>query len=92
MIRMFQAVSLEGDLEAAKVLSFSSDALREGVERVEQASLELTAIVEPLRSVEDESVERYRFGVETMEQSAIRVLTVSDLGRVAQTAKWELRV
>jgi len=92
VIRMFQAVSLEGDLEAAKVLSFSSDALREGVERVEQASLELTAIVEPLRSVEDESVERYRFGVETMEQSAIRVLTVSDLARVAQTAKRELRV
>jgi len=92
VIRMFQAVSLEGDLEAAKVLAFSSDALRAGVERVEKATLELTAIVEPLRSIEDEGVERYRFGVETMEQSAIRVLTVSDLGRVAETAKRELRV
>jgi hypothetical protein len=94
VIRMFHAVSLGGDLEAAKVLAFSSSVLREGVQRLEGASLELTAIVEPLREMEDEaaSVDRYRFGVETMEREAIRVLTVSDLERVAQTARRELRV
>lgn len=95
-VRMFQAVSLEGDLEAAKVLAFSSAALQEGVQRVENAGLELTAIVEPLRvvdeSLEGEAAERYRFGVETMEREAIRVLTVSDLARVAETARRELRV
>ena len=94
IIRMFQAISLAGDLEAAKVLAFSSTGLREGVQRLEGASLELTAIVEPLREMEDETaaVERYRFGVETMERESIRVLTVNDLERVAQTARRELRL
>jgi hypothetical protein len=52
-------------------------------------ALELTAIVEPLASVED--AEGYRFGVSAMEREAIRVLTVADLGRVAETARRELR-
>jgi hypothetical protein len=95
VIRMFQAVSLEGDVEAAKGLAYSAPGLREGVERVEAARLELTAIVEPLRAVsdaEDEAMERYRFGVEAMEREAIRVVTIADLARVAETARMELRV
>ena len=98
VVRMFHAVSLSGDVELAKVLAFSSPSLRAGVARVENAELELTAIVEPLRnsngevSVDEDHVEQYRFGVETMEAQQIRVLTVSDLGRVAETAKRELRV
>ena len=95
VIRMFQAVSLEGDLESAKVLAFSAGRLREGVQRVENATLDLAAIVEPLRAVAEEDdrddVDRYRFGVETMEEQGLRVLTVSDLARVAETAKRELR-
>jgi hypothetical protein len=95
VIRMFQAVSLEGDVEAAKGLAYSAPELIEGVRRVEAARLELTAIVEPLRSVsdtEDEAMERYRFGVEAMERQEIRVVTLSDLARVAETARVELRV
>jgi hypothetical protein len=95
VIRMFQAVSLEGDLEAAKVLAFSANKLRAGVQRVENASLDIAAIVEPLRSVAAEGGEaedRYRFGVETMEEQGLRVLTVNDLGRIAETARRELRV
>jgi hypothetical protein len=95
VIRMFQAVSLEGDVEAAKGLAYSAPQLREGVQRVEAARLELTAIVEPLRTVsdtEDEAMERYRFGVETMERQEIRVVTMNDLARVAETARVELRV
>jgi len=34
----------------------------------------------------------YRFGVETMEEHHIRVLTTSDLERVAETARRELRI
>lgn len=95
VIRMFQAVSLDGDLEAAKVLALSADKLRAGVQRVENATLDLAAIVEPLRSVAAESSEaeeRYRFGVETMEERGLRVLTVNDLSRVAETARKELRI
>jgi len=97
-IRMFHAVSLAGDVELAKVLAFSAPALRAGVTRVEKAELELTAIVEPLRNgkgevaVDEDHVQQYRFGVETMEAQQIRVLTVTDLERVAETAKRELRV
>ena len=95
VIRMFQAVSLEGDVEAAKGLAYSAPQLTEGVQRVEAARLELTAVVEPLRAVsdtEDEAMERYRFGVEAMERQEIRVVTMNDLARVAQTARIELRV
>jgi hypothetical protein len=49
LVRMFQAVSLEAGAEAAKGLAFSVAALRAGVERVERAGLELTAVVEPVR-------------------------------------------
>jgi hypothetical protein len=98
VIRMFQAVSLEGDVEAAKVLAYTAPQLREGVTRVENAKLELTAVVEPIRAVaadsssDDEASERYRFGVEAMERQEIRVMTVSDLARIAETARIELRV
>ena len=97
IIRMFQAVSLEPGVEMAKVLAFSASGLRAGVERVEKASLELTAIVEPAEKPganeeEPEQLALYRFGVETMEEHDIRVLTTSDLGRVAETARKELRV
>ncbi len=102
VIKMFHAVSLDGDLEAAKVLAYTAPRLRDGVVRVEGARLELTAVVEPLRALsvedeekhefEDESVERYRFGVETMEGQQIRVLTMNDLARAAQTARIDLRL
>jgi hypothetical protein len=97
MIRMFHAVSLEPGLEMAKVLAFSAGALRTGVERVEKAGLELTAIIEPAAKLgatddEPEQLSIYRFGVETMEENQIRVLTTSDLTRVAETARRELRV
>jgi hypothetical protein len=95
VIRMFQAVSLEGDVETAKGLAYSAPQLMEGVQRVEAARLELTAIVEPLRVVsdtDDEAMERYRFGVEAMERQEIRVVTLNDLARVAETARIELRV
>ncbi|MFZ0662481.1 MAG: DUF3037 domain-containing protein [Acidobacteriaceae bacterium] len=94
VIRMFHAVSVEGDSEAAKVLAFSVPALTEGVRRVENAELQLTAVVEPVRDrVDDEDrLAQYRFAVETMEAGRIRVLTTSDMGRVAETARRELRV
>lgn len=95
VIKMFHAVSLDGDIDLAKVLAFSMPQLREGVQRVESAKLELTAIVEPLRELrraEEDDVAQYRFGVEAMESAAIRVLTTADLGRVAETARRELKL
>ena len=97
VVRMFHAVSFDPGLEMAKVLAFSAASLRAGVERVEKAQLELTAVIEPAARVgateeEPERLEMYRFGVETMEEHQIRVLTTSDMTRVAETARRELRV
>ena len=97
VIRMFHAVSLEPGLDLAKVLAYSANGLRAGVERVEKASLELTAIIEPAARLgaTDEDRDRlalYRFGVETMEENQIRVLTTADMSRVAETARRELHV
>ncbi len=96
VIRMFHAVSLESETELAKVLAFSMPAIREGVARVEGATLEMTAVVEPLKDVrgsedaEDDVTAYYRFAVETMEAEAIRVMTTADMGRMAETARREL--
>jgi hypothetical protein len=97
ILRMFHAVSLEPGLDLAKVLAYSAAGLRAGVERVEKADLELTAIIEPAAKLgaTDEEPDRlamYRFGVETMEENQIRVLTTADMGRVADTARRELHV
>ncbi len=97
VIKMFHAVSLDQGVEMAKVLAFSAPGLRAGVERVEKASLELTAVIEPAAKLgasaeEPERLEMYRFGVETMEEHQIRVLTTLDMSRVAETARRELRV
>ena len=98
VMHMFQAVSLETDTDDAKLLAFSALSLIDGVKRVEQAELKLTAIVEPLRQTEqneepsEERVAQYRFGVEIMEEHTIRVMTTTDLPRIAETARRELRV
>jgi Protein of unknown function (DUF3037) len=97
IVKMFHAVSLEGDVEAAKVLAYSAPRLRDGVARVEAARLELTAVVEPLRTMpqgdeDHDGVERYRFAVEAMESQEIRVLTVNDLARAAETARRDLQL
>jgi hypothetical protein len=94
---MIHAVSLEPGVEMAKVLAFTAAGLRAGVQRVEKAELELTAVIEPAARLgaTDEAPERlelYRFGVETMEEHSIRVMTTADLGRMAETARRELRV
>ncbi|MGC2612546.1 MAG: DUF3037 domain-containing protein, partial [Terracidiphilus sp.] len=97
VIRMFHAVSLEPGLDLAKVLAFSASGLRAGVERVEKAALELTAIIEPAAKLgaTDDDPDRlamYRFGVETMEENQIRVLTTADMSRVAETARREMHI
>jgi hypothetical protein len=97
IVRMFQAVPLDPGAEMAKVLAFTSPTLRAGIKRVEDADLELTAIIEPAARIgateeDPDRMSAYRFGVETMEENGIRVLTTSDLGRVADTARRELKV
>lgn len=92
-VRMFHAVSLESDVELAKGLAYSIEALSAGVREAEGAELELTAIVQPRASVEgEEQLALYDFGRDTMESRKIRVLTMNQLPDIADTARRELRV
>jgi hypothetical protein len=64
---------------------------------MEKAQLELTAIVEPAARIgatddQAERLELYRFGIETMEEHQIRVLTTTQLPNIAATARRELRL
>ncbi|MGC2404521.1 MAG: DUF3037 domain-containing protein [Acidobacteriaceae bacterium] len=96
LVKMFQAISLETDAVDAKLLAFSAPSLREGVKRVENASLLLTAIIEPISWPEgdgepsEESKERYDYAVKTMEKHDVRVLTTSRLEDLAAEARQEL--
>ncbi len=89
VIKMFHAVSLDSDLDAAKVLAFTWPDIRDGITRVEQTKSELTAIVEPDLDRSDEAI---LFALATLERSTIAVATTSELPRLAETARLELKV
>ncbi len=91
VVRMFQAVALDGDLDVVKGLAFSVAALRAGVLRIEAAELELTAVIEPRAQLPDIE-ERYDFAVGLLQSERVRVMTTTDLPRMAETARRELRV
>src|SRR5271156_6306073 len=97
-MKMFQAISLEGGVDEAKLLAFASPGLIAGVERVDKTELELTAIVESIgwpegdNEPDEERSLRYDYARETMEQSKIRVLTSDGLADLAETARVELKV
>jgi hypothetical protein len=89
VIKMFQAVSLETDVDAAKVLAFSYPALREGLRRAENAGSELTAVVEDGLNREDDGI---GFALATLAASEIRVAAVSEMPGYAERARVEMRV
>jgi hypothetical protein len=94
-VRMFHAVSLESDADAAKVIAFSMPALVEGVRGVTSRELQMNAVIEPLRELEDQgddAIAQYRYGVGVMEHAGLRVMTALDVERAAQTARMELQV
>ncbi len=87
VIRMFQAMSLETDVDAAKVLAFSYPALREGLRRAENAASELTAVVEDGLNRDDDAI---GFALATLAASEIRVAAVSEMPVYAERAGVEL--
>ena len=89
VIKMFHAVSLDSDVDAAKVLAFTYPDIRDGIARVEKAKSELTAIIEPDLDRSDEAV---LFALATLERSAIAVATTAELPGIAETARVELRL
>jgi hypothetical protein len=69
-VKLFHAVTLSSDVNAAKVLAFSFPQLAEGIRKTEGKQALLTAIVEDDLPVDDETV---NFARETLEQNTIRI-------------------
>jgi Protein of unknown function (DUF3037) len=78
-VHMYQALSLETDVTAAKALAFSFPRLREGVMRAEGAEAALTAIVESELDLEDEVTS---FALDTLKAGGIITATVAELPRI----------
>jgi hypothetical protein len=89
VIKLFHAISLATDVNAAKVLAFSYPQIADGITRLERAKSELTAIVEAGLDRADEQI---GFAVETLERSRIAIATTADMEQIAQRARLELRV
>jgi hypothetical protein len=87
-IKMFQAVSLLTDVDAAKVLAFSYPKIAEEIAKKEKSSAVLTAVVEESL---DHSEEAILFAFATFEQSGIRVAAVGEMAGIAEVARRELR-
>lgn len=83
-VHMYQALSLETDVNAAKVLAFSYPKLRDGVLRAEQADTALTAIVESELDREDDVM---MFALETLAASQIMVATTAEMPRIAASVR-----
>jgi Protein of unknown function (DUF3037) len=88
-IKMFQAVSVETDVDAAKVLAFSYPKIAEGIAKKEKASAVLTAVVEDDLDRSDEGI---LFALATLGQSGIRVAGAGEMMGIAEVARRELRV
>jgi DUF3037 family protein len=90
VVRLFHAVALESDPDAAKVLAYSLPQIVAGIERTEQAGTELTAVIED--AAENSPDDEIRFALETLRQGRISVAPVGELAKIAQRARTELRL
>lgn len=88
-VKLFHAVSLETDVNLAKVLAFSYPKIREGIANSEKADTRLTAIVEADLAQDNEAI---AFALATLRGSEIGVATVADLPAIAERARVELRI
>ncbi len=89
VIRLFHAVSLETDIDLAKVLAFTLPGLQEGIVRAEGAKAELDAIVEDGLDRRDDAI---AFALATLASAGIGVHPLSELPRLAERARMELKV
>lgn len=88
-VKMFHAVSLQSDVNTAKVLAFSYPRLAEGIRKSEGLRTELTAVLEDGLERNEETI---AFALETLRQNQIRLAVMSDLGQIAKTAAQEMGI
>jgi hypothetical protein len=88
-VKLFHAVTLSSDVNAAKVLAYSFPQLVQGIRKVENKLAQLTAIVEDDLPKDDELV---NFARTTLEQNAIHIAPVSTMPQIAREAARELGI
>jgi hypothetical protein len=88
-VKLFHAVTLSSDINAAKVLAFSFPQLAQGIRKAEGKQAQLTAVVEDNLPADDESV---AFARDTLEQNAIRIAPVSMMPQIARDAARDLGI
>jgi hypothetical protein len=88
-VKLFHAVTLNTDVNAAKVLAFSFPQLAKGIRELEGKHALLTAVVDDNLPQEDDAV---TFARETLEQNSIRIVPVGSMAAVAREAARELGI
>lgn len=88
-VKLFHAVTLSSDINAAKVLAFSFPQLAQGIRKAEGKQAQLTAVVEDNLPTDDESV---AFARDTLEQNAIRIAPISMTPQIARDAARDLGI
>jgi len=89
ILKMYHAVALSTDVDAAKVLAFSYPQIAEGLARAENLKTRLTAIVEDDLDRSDEPI---AFALETFSRADIAVVATADLPSVAELARRDLKL
>jgi hypothetical protein len=87
VIRMFQAVPLSSNVDAAKVLAYSYPQIAEGISQKEKVDASMAAVVEDGLDMTDEGI---LFVQGMLERSKIAVASVRDVPGIAQMARREL--
>ncbi|HTV64062.1 MAG TPA: DUF3037 domain-containing protein [Bryocella sp.] len=89
VIHLFHALSLAGDVNAAKVLAYSYSDMIAGLQAAEHAMSDLTAITEDELDLNDEGV---AFALATLQDSEIAVARIGGMSRIAERARLELKL
>lgn len=88
-VKLFHAVSLQSDVNAAKVLAFSFPQIAEGIRVAQHKKAQLTAVVEDGLPEDDAAIHYAR---ETLTQHDIMVASVVQMPEIARTAAQELGI
>jgi hypothetical protein len=89
MVKLFHAVSLQNDVNAAKILAFTFPQMAEGIRNAQRKQAQLTAVVEDGLPEDDDAIHYAR---ETLTRHAIVIASVAQMPEIARTAARELGI
>ena len=85
---MLHAVSLRANVEQAVTLAYRFPKIEEGLLRTDGAKATLTAVLDDGLDLDEQDV---AFALGVLEENRVRVTFASEMPRIADTARLELR-